>query len=99
MATAIVAPRCRIVLRSDDGQDMSRISEATLIKPVDWRRESFSLEHLDSELLEQLIKDPWDFRHACQKAERLKLVLRGRGDLSHNSEIALFVNSGRSANI
>lgn len=39
---------------------MSRISKATLIKPVDWCRESFSLEHLDSELLEQLMEDPWD---------------------------------------
>lgn len=37
---------------------MSRISEATLIKSIDWRRESFSLEHLDSELLEQLMEDP-----------------------------------------
>ena len=39
---------------------MSPISEVTLIKSIDWRRDSFSLEHLGSELLEQLMEEPWD---------------------------------------
>ena len=39
---------------------MSRISKAAIIKSVDYRKESFSLEHLDSDLLEQPMEEPWD---------------------------------------
>ncbi len=46
---------------------MSRTSKTTLIKPVDWRRESFSLEHLDIELLEQTTEDPWDLTMLDEK--------------------------------
>jgi hypothetical protein len=45
---------------------MSRTSKTTLIKPVDCR-ESFSLEHLDIELLEQTTEDPWDLTMLVEK--------------------------------
>lgn len=46
---------------------MSGISKATLVKSVDYRRESFSLEHLDGDLLEQLMEPPWDLAMLVEK--------------------------------
>lgn len=46
---------------------MSGISKPTLVNSVDYRRESFSLEHLDSELLEQVMEQPWDLAMLVEK--------------------------------
>jgi hypothetical protein len=46
---------------------MSRISKATIIKSVDDHRESFSYEHLDSDLLEQPMEEPWDLAMLVKK--------------------------------
>ena len=46
---------------------MSGTSKTTPIKPVGSRRESFSLEHLDIELLEQTTEDPWDLTMLVEK--------------------------------
>ena len=46
---------------------MSGTSKTTLIKPVYSGRESFSLEHLDVELLEQTTEDPWDLTVLVEK--------------------------------
>ena len=46
---------------------MSRISKAAIIKSVDYRRESFSLGHLDSDLLEQKMEEPWDLAMLVKK--------------------------------
>jgi hypothetical protein len=46
---------------------MSRISKATIVKSVDYRRESFSLGHLDIELLEQTTEEPWDLSMLVKK--------------------------------
>ena len=46
---------------------MSRTSKTTHTKPVNSRRESFSLEHFDIELLEQATEDPWDLAMLVEK--------------------------------
>ncbi len=46
---------------------MSRICKATLIKSVDYLTESFSLEHLDSDLLERPMEELWDLAMLVKK--------------------------------
>jgi len=43
------------------------MKKATLVKSLLYRREFFSLKPLDSELLDQLMEEPWDLAVLVEK--------------------------------
>ena len=67
MATALVAPSTDRSQKHTTAKDMSRTCKTTHIKPVDSRRESVSLEHLEIKALEQTTEDPWDLTMLVEK--------------------------------